>query len=57
MKLLNGIFDFFCGLIKLIRNVAFISFMFLLATFILAIFMPDKVVGALEIFKNLFKIP
>jgi hypothetical protein len=44
-------------LIKSVLSVAFIFLLSFLATFFLAIFMPENVQKALEIFMNLIKIP
>lgn len=50
MKILNALFT----LLFFVIGIAVISF---LATFFLAIFMPENVLNALEIFKNFLQIP
>ena len=57
MKFLNGIMIFFAKTFKFALNLFHICFFALLATFFLTVFFPDKVVNAIEIFKNLLKIP
>ena len=53
MKFLSCIGRFFIGLVKFIKNILFISFLFLLGVFVLAIIMPENVKMAIEIFKNI----
>ena len=57
MKLLNCMLDFVVGIVKFCRNIFMISFLFLIAIVILTIVMPNNVQTAIEIFKNLLKIP
>lgn len=57
MKFFTTIGSFIVGLVKLCKNILFISFLFVLAVFILAIFFPQDVQTAINIFKNLLKIP
>ena len=57
MKFWLAISRFIIGLVKLTRNIIFISFLFLLSVFVVAIFLPQNVQSAINIFKNLFKIP
>lgn len=57
MKLLNCMLDFVVGLVKFCRNVFMILFFFLITIVILTIVMPNNVQTAIEIFKNLLKIP
>lgn len=48
----SAIGKFICGVFKLAKNIIFISFIFLLVVFILAVIMPQNVEKAIEIFKN-----
>lgn len=57
MKFWLAIGRFIIGLAKLTRNIIFISFLFLLSVFVVAMFLPQNVQSAINIFKNLFKIP
>ena len=57
MKILNSILSFFGGLLKTVVWICFVLFIALLATFFLTVFMPENVVNAINIFKNLLKIP
>lgn len=57
MKFWLAIGRFIIGLVKLTRNIIFISFLFLLSVFVVAMFLPQNVQSAINIFKNLFKIP
>lgn len=56
-KLFGAIGSFLCGTIKFCKNIVSLSFLFCLIVFILTVFMPENVKIALEIFKNLLKIP
>ena len=56
MKFINGIMGFFSKVFKVVLNIFHICFLAVLATFFLTVFMPDNVVNAIEIFKNLLKI-
>lgn len=47
----------FTKIINTILAVIFITFISVLATFFLTVFMPENVKIALEIFKNLLQIP
>lgn len=57
MKILNSILSFFGGLLKTVVWICFVLFIALLATFFLTVFMPENVVNAINIFKNILKIP
>lgn len=57
MKFINGIAGIFSRIFKVILNIFYILFLSVLAIFFITIFMPDNVVNAIEIFKNLLKIP
>jgi hypothetical protein len=57
MKFWLAIGRFIIGLVQLTRNIIFISFLFLLSVFVVAMFLPQNVQSAINIFKNLFKIP
>lgn len=50
LKVIGG---FICGLIKFSRSIIFISFVFVLGVFSLAILLPENVQKALEIFTHL----
>ena len=57
VKLLESLLAFVVGFVKFSRNILLLSFVFLLGIFILTIFMPQNMLQAIEIFKNLLKIP
>lgn len=57
MKFIDGITGFFAKIFKFVLNIFHICFLAVLATFFLTVFIPDNVVNAIEIFKNLLKIP
>lgn len=48
----SAIGHFICGLVSFVRNIVFISFLFLLSVFILTIVMPENVQKAIEIFRS-----
>lgn len=56
-SVLKAIGGFICGLVKFSRSIIFISFMFVLVVFSLAILLPENVQKAIDIFENLLKIP
>ena len=56
MKILCGLGKAFLGIAKFCKNIIFISFIFVLSMFVLAVIMPENVKIAIEIFKNLLKI-
>lgn len=45
---------FLVGSIKFLRDIFYISYLFVIAVFLLGIFMPENLQKVLEIFKNLF---
>ena len=55
--MLKTIGSFFVGVFKFLRRIAFILILFFIAVFILTIFLPENVNLAIEIFKNILKIP
>ena len=55
MKILCGLGKAFFGIAKFCKNIIFISFIFVLSMFVLAVIMPENVKIAIEIFSNLIK--
>jgi hypothetical protein len=53
-KILSALGRFVIGLVKFIRDVSYISYLFVIAVFLLGVFMPENLQKVLEIFKNLF---
>lgn len=52
-KFFGAIGRFLCGTIKFCKNIVSLSFLFCLIVFILTVFMPENVLNAINIFKNL----
>lgn len=57
MKFLSFVGKLFVGVFDLCKRMVFISFLFAISVFILAVFMPENVQAAVNIFKNLLQIP
>ena len=56
MKLFSFIGKFIFNIFKFIKIITIVFFISCVATFFLTIFMPENVLQAIEIFKNILKI-